>query len=59
MKMYNNNSSFDSSTFGFFRGRNKANFLAAASIEAAAARSSCSAMTLGSFGSTQSDPETC
>ena len=46
-------------TFGFFLGRSNANFLAAASIEAAAASSSCSAITFGSFGSTQSEPEKC
>lgn len=39
-----------------FRGLKLANFLAAASIEAAAPSSSFSAITVGSSGSTQSEP---
>ena len=44
-------------TLGFFLGLSCASFLAAASIAEAADNSSCSAITLGSFGSTQSEPE--
>lgn len=43
-------------TLAFLRGCNWDNFFAAASIELAAVRSSFSAMTVGSSGSTQSVP---
>ena len=45
-------------TFGLGLGFSSASFLAAASIAAAAPRSSFSAMTLGSSGLTQLEPET-
>lgn len=45
-----------SPTLMVFLGRRLANFLAAASIEAAAPNSSFSAITVGSSGSTQSVP---
>ena len=41
-----------------FLGLRLASFLAAASMEAAAPKSSFSAITVGSSGSTQSEPET-
>lgn len=45
------------STLGLALGFNCSNFLAAASMDVAAPRSSVSAITVGSWGSTHSDPE--
>ena len=43
-------------TFGLWRGWSWESFLAAASIEFAALSSSVSAITVGSYGSTNSEP---
>lgn len=45
------------STLGLALGFSCSNFLAAASMDVAAPRSSVSAITVGSWGSTHSDPE--
>lgn len=46
-------------TLGFALGLSCSSFLAAASMDAAAPKSSFSAMTVGSSGSTHSDPAKC
>lgn len=46
-------------TFGLALGLSCSSFLAAASMDAAAPSSSVSAITVGSSGSTHSEPETC